>query len=144
MTSTSYVKNYNFLPDGYPLSGDLSGRAVRLNYCSGHTLEQHWQTENRVLWKGVNGDLEGYVQVDCYRAFKLADGLYLISWVEDSTQSTAASAQSIGPWLTDVILDFNTMQATASWMGPTVDGGAEHVLDQAEMTFVDCEPNPIG
>ena len=41
------VLNLNLHSDGYPPTDKLAGRAVRLDYASGHTLEQHWQTENR-------------------------------------------------------------------------------------------------
>ena len=94
----TYVEKISLNPQGHPLSDDLAGKAVRLEYSSGHILEQHWQTSNKVLWRGVSG-----------------------------------------PWLTDVILDFNKMQATASWIGPTDEGGAEYVLDQATMIYVECD-----
>lgn len=141
MTTMSRVcaKNHHLRKDGHSLTEELAARAVRLEYASGHVLEQHWQTANRVLWKGVDGGLAGYEQVDHYHAFKLTEGIFLISWVEESTQADTTSPQSEGPWLTDVILDFNEMRATASWMGPTIDGGIEHVLDQALLTFIECD-----
>lgn len=54
-------------PDGHPQCTDLAGKAVRLEYASGHALEQHWQTADRILWKGVAGPLTGYAQAERYR-----------------------------------------------------------------------------
>ena len=135
----TYVEKISLNPQGHPLSDDLAGKAVRLEYSSGHILEQHWQTSNKVLWRGVSGLLEGYEQTEYYRAITLTEGMYLISWVEESTVTSASASQANGPWLTDVILDFNKMQATASWIGPTCEGGAEYVLDQATMIYVECD-----
>ena len=133
------TRNLNLLSDGYSSTDKLVGRAVRLTYASGHTLEQHWQTAERIKWKGVSGALAGYAQTESYIAFEIADGLILITWIEESTAVTTDGPQRPGPWLTDVILDFNTMRAMASWTGPTADGGIEHVLDQAAMVEIDCD-----
>lgn len=137
---TKCVLNLNLHDDGYPQTDELAGNAVRLEYASGHTLEQHWQTDSRIKWKGVVGSLEGYDQYETYRAFKIAEGLILICWTEDSTTATADGDQIDGAWLTDVILDFNTMRAMASWTGPMADGRSEHVLDQARMTAIELDP----
>jgi hypothetical protein len=139
-TPKTYVENINLFQDkGHPLSNDLAGKAVRLEYNSGHTLEQHWQTEERVLWKGVEGTLAGYTQCEYYRVLKITEGIYFITWVEESTTSSTSASQAKGPWLTDVVLDFNNMVASASWIGPTEDGGIEYVLDQAVMTYIECD-----
>lgn len=135
----SYVENINISQGGHPLTAELSGKAVRLDYQSGHVLEQHWQTDKQVLWKGVEGDLAGYSQTENYRAFKIAEGIFLISWMECLTVPLAKGKPTVGPWLTDVVLDFNSMRATASWVGPLENGAVEYVLDQAIMTSVVCE-----
>lgn len=135
----SYVENINLNSQGHPLSDNLAGKAVRLEYRSGHILEQHWQASNKVLWKSISGPLEGYQQSEYYRSVKLTEDMYLITWVEESTVASASASQTNGPWLTDVILDFKNMWATASWMGPIEDGGAEYVLDQATMIFIECD-----
>ncbi|WP_448950042.1 MoaF-related domain-containing protein [Labrys neptuniae] len=138
MTSLPYKKNFNFLGSAHPRTDDLTGKSVRLTYASGHVLEQHWKPNNTVLWRGVSGPLTGYEQTETYEAFKIAQDIYLICWIEKSTAAVAEGGQIQGTWLTDVILDFRTMHATASWTGPTLDGGSEHVLDQATMEF--CPP----
>ena len=135
------TRNLNVQVDGYPKTETLVGRAVSLTYASGHTLEQHWQTAERIKWKATSGPLEGYEQTENYIAFEIAPGLILISWIEESTAATANGPQRPGPWLTDVILDFNTQRAMASWTGPTADGGSEHVLDQASMVEITCDLN---
>ncbi len=135
----THIENISLHPQGHPLTNDLTGKAVRLAYCSGHILEQHWQADSRVLWKGVSGPLAGYDQTEAYRAFEIAKDIYLITWIEASTAASSSAPQANGPWLTNVILDFNKMQATASWMGPTNAGGTEHVLDQATMSYVECD-----
>ena len=133
--------NLNLHADGYAQTSVLAGRAVSLEYASGHTLEQHWQTQDRIKWKGVAGSLAGYSQYETYRAFEIASGIVLICWTEGSTTATADGDQVDGPWLTDVVLDFNTMRAMASWTGPTEGGGSEHVLDQARMTEIELDPS---
>lgn len=135
----SYVRNLNTLENGFPKAQGLVGRAISLEYASGHTLEQHWQTEDRILWKGTAGPLAGYSQIESYMAFEVSSGLVLITWVEESTAVTADGAQQPGPWLTDVLVDFNTLRAMASWTGPTEDGGSEHVLDQAAIREISCD-----
>lgn len=133
------ARNLNLLSDGYPSTDKLVGRAASLAYASGHTPEQHWQTSERIKWKGVSGALAGYAQTENHVAFEIAEGLILITWTEESTAATAKGPQRSGPWLTDVILDFNAMRAMASWTGPTAYGGSEHVLDQAVMAEIDCD-----
>lgn len=135
----SCKRNLNLLNDGYPQTDKLVGRAVSLIYASGHTLEQHWQTSDCILWKATSGPLEGYTQKERYIAFEIAEGLILITWIEESTAATADGPQRLGPWLTDVILDFNTNRAMASWTGPAKNGGSEHVLDQATMVEIACD-----
>ncbi|MEM8788823.1 MAG: hypothetical protein AAGE76_11225 [Pseudomonadota bacterium] len=73
---------------------------------------------------GLPADRCVFVDDHCetYRAFNIAEGLVLICWTEDSTTATADGDQIEGPWLTDVIRDFNTMRAMASWTGPMADG----------------------
>lgn len=133
------IRNLNLLNHGYPVTDKLAGRAVSLSYASGHTLEQHWQSDDRIKWKATSGPLEGHEQSERYIAFEIANGLILITWIEESTTATVGGPLRPGPWLTDVLLDFNTMHAMASWTGPTADGGAEHVLDQATMIEIPCE-----
>lgn len=133
------IENINLSQSGHPLTDDLAGKAVRLNYQSGHVLEQHWQRKDRVFWKGIEGTLEGHSQTETYRAVEITKGIYLITWLESNTVVVTDGDDIKGPWLTDVVLDFNTMRATASWMGPRENGQIEYVLDQAEMTFIDCE-----
>ena len=135
----AYLQESCLDPAGHELTSDLSGKAVRITYHSGHTLEQHWQSENRILWKAVAGDLDGYEQSEIYQAFKVADDVYLITWMEASTPANANTGQIAGPWLTTVVLDFKTMQATASWTGPTPDGKVLHIVDQGSMKSIDCD-----
>ena len=132
-------ENINLLPQGHSLTEDLAGKAVRLHYGSGHVLEQHWQTESQMLWKGIEGALQGHQQIEKYYAVKITEGIYLITWLEAGTVATTEGEDIQGPWLTDVVLDFNRMLATASWMGPTNDNRIEYVLDQAEMEYIDCQ-----
>ena len=134
-----WIENYNLHENGHKLTDELVGKAVRLNYKSGHVLEQHWQTASQVLWKGISGGLNGYSQAEHYKMFKVSANIYFITWVEQTTTTVSQGPQAHGPWLTDVILDFNNMIATASWMGPTDNGRVEHVLDQAVMEYVNCE-----
>ena len=134
-----WVENYNFSLDGHLLTADLVGKAVRLYYQSGHVLEQHWLTEHCVLWKGISGGLDGHSQKEEYNAVKITENIFLITWIEASTTTRADGPDMSGPWLTDVVLDFNKMIATASWMGPTDDNQVEHVLDQATMSYIDCD-----
>ena len=121
------------------ISEDLTGKAVSLNYSSGHVLEQHWQKPNTVLWKGIAGSLAGYTQTEYFHTFKIAEEIYLFSRFEEATVASASASQTAGPWLTDVILDFRYMRATASWTAPGENGGVEHVLDQAAMCYVKCD-----
>lgn len=79
-----------------------------------------------------------------YNAVKITDNIYLISWIEASTTTVVNGVDISGPWLTDVVLDFEKMIATASWMGPTSDGKVEHVLDQATMHYIECESMVIN
>jgi hypothetical protein len=61
--------------DGFAMSETLVGRAVSLTYVSGHTLEQHWQSAERIKWKTTFGPLEGYEQTESYIAFESWTGL---------------------------------------------------------------------
>jgi len=135
----TWVENYHLSPDGHPLTGELAGKAVRLHYKSGHVLEQHWQTDHCILWKGISGGLDGHTQTQEYNAVKLTENIFLITWIEGETTTSAGGPNRSGPWLTDVVLDFDKMIATASWMGPTEDNQIEHVLDQATMRYIECD-----
>ncbi|MDJ0926111.1 MAG: MoaF C-terminal domain-containing protein [Gammaproteobacteria bacterium] len=134
-----FLQELSLDPAGHELTSDLSGRAVRITYHSGHTLEQHWQTANKILWKAVDGELAGYEQTENYHAFKVAEGIYLITWMEASTVANANTSQIDGPWLTSVVLDFQTMRATASWTGPSPDGQVLHIVDQGSMKNIECD-----
>jgi len=135
----SWIENYNFRKNGHEITDELVGKAVRLHYKSGHILEQHWQTTDRVLWKGIAGGLDGHNQLESYKMLKISDNIYFITWVEEFTTTGSDQPQSKGPWLTDVVLDLNKMIATASWMGPTNVGKVEHVLDQALITYIESD-----
>jgi len=135
----TWLENYHLSPDGHPLTTDLMGKAVRLHYQSGHVLEQHWLTDHCILWKGISGGLNGHSQKEEYNAVKITDNIFLITWIEASTTTGADGPDMSGPWLTDVVLDFDKMIATASWMGPTDDDRVEHVLDQATMSYIECD-----
>lgn len=135
----TWIENYHLHQDGQPLTKDLVGKAVRLHYQSGHVLEQHWLSDHCVLWKGITGGLDGHSQTEEYNAVKITDHIYLISWIEASTTPIAKGPDMSGPWLTDVVLDFDKMIATASWMGPTENDQVEHVLDQAIMKYIKCD-----
>lgn len=139
-SARNWVDNINLHPQGHGLTEELAGRAVRLHYQSGHVLEQHWQTADQVLWKGVEGALTGHQQTESYRMLKISEGIFLITWMEAGTVATNSSEDAEGPWLTDAVLDFNKMMATASWVGPLDAGGVEYVLDQARMEEISCQP----
>ncbi|NQY88403.1 MAG: MoaF N-terminal domain-containing protein [Colwellia sp.] len=139
----TWVENYHLRPDGHPLTADLVGKAVRLHYKSGHVLEQHWLTDHCVLWKGISGGLDGHSQKEKYNAVNITENIFLITWIEESTTTRVDGPDMSGPWLTDVVLDFDKMIATASWMGPTDDNQVEHVLDQATMSYIECDEPSI-
>jgi len=140
----TWKDNHHLSDTGHLLTSDLTGKAVRLHYKSGHVLEQHWLTGLCILWKGISGGLDGHSQTEEYNAVKIADNIYLISWVEASTTTVVNRLDISGPWLTDVVLDFEKMIATASWIGPTKNGQVEHVLDQATMHYIECESMVIN
>lgn len=131
----SFIEKVTLRPDGQALTGDLAGKAVTFRYQSGHTLRQNWLDDRTVRWQGIDGPLAGYAQDENYRAFKIAPGIYFITWMEESTSTVSDGDQRLGPWLTTVIMDFNTLKATASWTGPNDAHGVEFILDQADMTM---------
>lgn len=126
---------------GHPLTQELTGQAVRLEYGSGQVMEQHWQTDNLLLWKGIGGNLEGYERVDYYQAFKLTEGFYLVHCSEELGQTDIGYPNPRCCGLCNVVLDFIEMRATACCIGPATARDVEHVLDQALMTFVECDLN---
>lgn len=121
-------------PYSHPRSDKLVGKRVWYRYESGYIFEQHYRSKDKIVWKAVGGELDGYSQEETYHCFEIAENIFFITWCEEQTPySIEENVQREGPWPVAVVADFNKLIATVSFVNPAADGGADYIVDQARL-----------
>lgn len=122
-----------------PRTDELTGRRVNFHYASGNVLQQYYESESSITWKGVSGAFAGVEQTeDTLHVFKVGPSRYLICWYEAATVATAEQGTVYsGGFPVAVYADFEAKIATAAYTNPSLDGGHYYTIDQATIEVLE-------
>lgn len=118
------------LDDTHPVTDKLAGKVIELHYPKSQMGVRFLDGKN-LAWQSISTpDREG--KATPYVAFEIAENIYYVTWVNPSSHGDSDTFYDDN-YLITIILDFNKMVLTESFMSPNKEGVTQLKVMQAKL-----------
>jgi len=123
------------LMDGtHPITDKLAGKLIEIHYPKSQ-MGVRFVDGSNLAWQSISSpDRVG--KTTPYVAFEIAENIYYVTWVNPRSHGDSDTYYDEN-YLITIILDFNTMALTESFMSPNKDGVTQLKVMQAKLVVKD-------